>query len=48
MKYETPDLKASTPAINAIQAFKNPLEGVVDHPTTTPPYEIGGAYADWE
>ena len=48
MKYETPELKALTPAINAIQAFKNDMTGVVDNPVTTPRYELGAAYADWE
>jgi|HubBroStandDraft_4_1064222.scaffolds.fasta_scaffold513602_2 hypothetical protein len=48
MKYETPELTALTPAINAIQSV---------HPETKPngtqsdnlvDNEINGAYADWE
>jgi hypothetical protein len=43
MKYETPELTALTPAINAIQAPKQP----------TAPFESGNneviaAYEDWE
>jgi hypothetical protein len=46
MKYETPELTALTPAIEAIQAgtSKNsthPVDGQVDN-------EAIGAYADWE
>jgi hypothetical protein len=46
MKYETPELTALTPAMDAIQAgtSKNsthPVDGQVDN-------EAIGAYADWE
>jgi hypothetical protein len=47
MKYETPELTALTPAINAIQQKKDDI-GVTDSPATTPPKEPLGAYADWE
>ena len=46
MRYETPELMALTPAINAIQEFKySPIsenDGPVDNEHTTP------GYADWE
>jgi hypothetical protein len=44
MKYETPELTALTPAIDAIQAIKvspNPTDGV--HPELS-----AAAYEDWE
>ncbi len=46
MKYETPELTALSPAINAIQYPKGTMTN--DH--DTPAYvEIGvGAYQDWE
>jgi hypothetical protein len=47
MKYETPKLTALTPAIDAIQGTKEDI-GVLDHPSTSPPREFGGGYADWE
>lgn len=45
MKYETPKLTALTPAINAVQATKNPLEPGEIHTVEEVPV---GAYADWE
>ncbi len=48
MKYETPELTALTPAINAIQATKtnsSPADGSEPQPN----HESGmGAYEDWE
>lgn len=44
MKYETPELTALTPAIDAIQAIKvspNPTDG-------SQPEQSVGAYEDWE
>ena len=44
MKYETPELTALTPAINAIQGMVNKiLNG-----TTDSDYEGVAAYVDWE
>jgi hypothetical protein len=45
MKYETPEMTVLTPAINAIQAIKNPFVGVID---SLLEHELAGAYADWE
>jgi hypothetical protein len=47
MKYETPELTALTPAINAIQdGVTSKLEG---HPSDGDPnYEQISAYVDWE
>jgi len=47
MKYETPEVTALTPAINAIQDVKGEV-GILDVPATPLPREFGGAYADWE
>jgi Asparagine synthase len=45
MKYETPELTALTPAINAIQTSgSKEIPNVVDNPG----YEQNSAYADWE
>jgi hypothetical protein len=50
MKYETPELTALTPAINAIQT----ADGVKNINTTTTDSptggfnEVQGAYVDWE
>jgi hypothetical protein len=45
MKYQTPELTALTPAINAIQSSgSKEINNVVDSPT----YEQSSAYADWE
>ena len=46
MKYQTPELTALTPAINAVRAEKNPL--VPEEATTPSREEIVGAYQDWE
>jgi len=44
MRYETPELTALTPAIDAIQSFKaNPSN---EHPAPTS--DVGAAYEDWE
>jgi len=46
MKYETPELTALTPAINAIQS-----DGLKPYTTTTLDgfhNEVIGAYSDWE
>jgi hypothetical protein len=51
MKYETPELTALTPAINAIQssqANKGPHELNADQVITGGENESTGAYADWE
>ena len=48
MKYETPEMKASTPAINAVQGSAGPNKissGVFD---TDDNNELGPGYADWE
>ena len=48
MKYETPELTAVTPAINAIQSVSDKGDvGHTDSPATNPPKEPIGAYADW-
>ena len=44
MKYETPELTALTPAINAIQAIKN----AVPFGDTLENHEVSSAYEDWE
>jgi hypothetical protein len=44
MKYETPELTALTPAINAIQTGSKLIHNVQDSPT----WEQNPAYADWE
>ncbi len=45
MKYETPELTALMPAVNAIQSIKSsdptPLDGSNQN-------EVAGAYEDWE
>ena len=44
MKYETPELTAVTPAINAVQAAKvtpNPIDGFL-------PEQGVASYEDWE
>ena len=52
MKYETPEMTALTPAINAIQSAggypqsKNCCTGPLDSPYEE--HELNGAYADWE
>jgi hypothetical protein len=49
MKYETPQLRALTLAINAIQQQKKDDFGTLDIPATSPyPREPVGAYVDWE
>jgi hypothetical protein len=45
MKYETPQLTALTPAINAIRAPKPVIDGQLDSKVYN---EFVGAYADWE
>jgi hypothetical protein len=46
MKYETPELSALTPAINAVQAVKRlpiaPLDSDTDNE------HVSAGYADWE
>jgi hypothetical protein len=45
MKYETPELTALTPALNAIQTPKGPVIPNIDGLRV----ELGvGAYEDWE
>jgi hypothetical protein len=48
MKYETPELTALMPAINAVQSITTPKS----HMTLGDPVEVRdeaeGAYADWE
>jgi hypothetical protein len=46
MKYETPELTALTPAINAIQG--KPGTSAYDSSTMQTFHESTGAYADWE
>ncbi len=46
MKYETPELTALTPAINAVQTASKPL--VQNQQDSDGTNEIVGAYADWE
>jgi hypothetical protein len=45
MKYETPELTALTPAINAIQSFPKAIVGELDSHDEV---EGTGAYQDWE
>ena len=50
MKYETPELTALMPAINAIQSSLQTKDGGL-HPDTVITGGVGestGAYADWE
>ena len=47
MKYETPELTALAPAINAIQAVKQEPPDIEDHPTLMTESSTG-AYQDWE
>jgi hypothetical protein len=47
MKYETPELTALTPAINAIQSSK-PVMEAIDSTTPHELNEASGVYADWE
>jgi hypothetical protein len=46
MKYETPELKASTPAINAIQGDGDKSQQNVQETSSTK--ELAIAYQDWE
>jgi hypothetical protein len=46
MKYETPELTALTPAINAIQS--DGLKPVTTTSADGPFNEVIGAYSDWE
>ena len=49
MKYETPELTALTPALNAIQSGdKLTVTHILDSPLTGEVNEATGAYADWE
>jgi hypothetical protein len=48
MKYHAPEVRALTPAINAIEANPKQDFGTHDIPVTDPPCELVGAYADWE
>ncbi len=50
MKYETPELTALVPAINAIQTTSTPKVtiGGFDSPAPLGHNEGSGAYADWE
>ncbi len=45
MKYETPELTALTPAINAIQSLSKPGSTSFDG---QPNNETGAAYEEWE
>jgi len=45
MKYETPELTALTPAVNAIQTSNKPSQFAQDGSSTNEP---SSAYADWE
>lgn len=45
MEYETPELTALTPAINAIQSKPKPGTGSIDGDLKN---EVTGAYEDWE
>jgi hypothetical protein len=47
MKYETPELTALMPAINAIQAIKGFPVDPQDAPRELSEH-AGGAYQDWE
>ncbi|MGB7152320.1 MAG: hypothetical protein WBD45_24390 [Terriglobales bacterium] len=48
MKYETPEMTALTPAINAIESLvgKDLMTGILD--SQNHPNETTGVYADWE
>jgi len=49
MKYETPELTALTPAINAIQGVSAKPHVATPHDSFTDTNEIpSGAYQDWE
>jgi hypothetical protein len=49
MKYETPELTALTPAINAVQGQPKALKNVVgDSPSPTYINEFQVGYVDWE
>jgi hypothetical protein len=50
MKYETPELKALTPAINAIQETSgvDKTSNLRDHISGEMNDSASGAYADWE
>jgi hypothetical protein len=49
MKYETPQLTALTPAINAIQGPGTPTSKTITTQSDAPgQHESPGAYADWE
>ena len=48
MKYETPELTALTPALNAIKGGSKLTSGVQDSSSLIEANEMTGAYADWE
>jgi hypothetical protein len=48
MKYETPELTALTPAINAIQSTTDKKATGPFDSTSREYNEANGAYADWE
>jgi len=45
MRYETPEVTALTPAIDAIQGAGKPINGDTDGPQLR---EVNAAYQDWE
>jgi len=47
MKYETPELVALTPAINAVQS-SGPKSTSFSHTDSSPSNEATLAYEDWE
>jgi hypothetical protein len=48
MKYETPELRASTAAVNAIQGQGTSKLIPFDPDSPASDYEMVSAYADWE
>jgi hypothetical protein len=48
MKYETPEITALTPAINAIQSTSGVKDILPNSMDTAFHYEGQGAYTDWE
>ena len=48
MKYETPELTALVPAINAIQSTGNPKTINGNGDSVPNPNEVAFAYQDWE
>jgi hypothetical protein len=48
MKYQTPELTASTPAINAVQTTSDSMPKAITNTVDGSNLEGPSAYADWE